>query len=122
MNQIRYQSRIGGRKGMTIILRLFYSIVLGVMLLAVFVASKQENLLSIPTIVSTDPWFITTLLDTYFAFLSIFFFICYREKSAAKRVLWFVAVMTLGNIAIATYFLIALFKLKDSDKVQALFS
>jgi len=107
---------------MIITLRIFYSIVLGIMLLTVLGASKQENLLSIPTIVSTDPWFIATLVDAYFAFLTIYFFICYREKSVAKRVFWFVAIMALGNIAIAIYFLIALFKLKDHDKIHALFS
>ena len=48
-----------------------------------------------------DPWFRATMADTYFAFLTIFLWVCYKEKSIVARVLWFLGIMILGNFAIA---------------------
>lgn len=52
-----------------------------------------------------DPWVVATLFDAYFAFLAFFVWVAWKEQSLPARALWFVAVMLLGNFAIAGYFL-----------------
>lgn len=84
-------------------------------------AATQESILKIPPSVTGDPWFIATLFDAYFAFLVIFLFVCYREKSFLGKALWGIAFAALGNIAIAVYMLIALGKLKPGAGVEELF-
>lgn len=81
----------------------------------------QESILKIHPSVTGDPWFIATLFDAYFAFLVIFLFVCYREKSFLSKALWGIAFAALGNIAIAVYMLIALGKLKPDAGVEELF-
>jgi hypothetical protein len=85
-------------------------------------AAAHENILLIPPLVLNDPWFKATLFDAYFAFLSFFLWICYREKSLITKILWFFAVVFLGNIAMSLYFLIALYRLKPGDGANKLFA
>ncbi len=62
-----------------------------------------------------DRWFVATLLDAYCGFLTFFVWVAYKERNLASRVLWFVLIMGLGNIAMSTYVLIRLFRLpKDA--------
>lgn len=67
-----------------------------------------------------DPWFRATLADAYFGFVTIFVWIAYRERTHLARVVWFVLLMTLGNIAISIYVLIALFRLRPEEPLSAL--
>jgi len=67
-----------------------------------------------------DPWFRATLADAYFGFVTIFVWIAHRERTHLARAIWFVLLMTLGNIAIAVYVLIALFGLKPGEPLAAL--
>ena len=60
-----------------------------------------------------DPWFVATLMDAYFGFLTFFVWVAYKEPSLAKRAVWFVAIMLLGNFATSGYVLWQLSKLKD---------
>lgn len=77
-------------------------------------ASLQINLFTyLPTLIK-DPWVIATLFDAYYGFLCFFLWVCYKEKSLVAKILWFIAIMLLGNIAMAIYMLILLFKL-DKD-------
>ena len=56
----------------------------------------------------TYPWFIATLVDAYFGFITFYVWVAYRETSWGKRILWFVLVMLLGNIAMAIYMVLRL--------------
>ena len=56
-----------------------------------------------------DPWVIATLFDAYLAFLAFFVWVAWKEQSLAARLLWFVALMLLGNFAIAGFMLRELF-------------
>jgi hypothetical protein len=85
-------------------------------------SGMHENILAIPPVVLNDVWFKATLFDAYFGFLSFFIWICYREKSLALKVFLFFAIVFLGNIAMAIYALVALFRLKPGDGVQKLFA
>lgn len=50
-------------------------------------------------------WTIATLIDAYYGFLTFFVWVCFKERGLLARVLWFVAIMALGNMAMASYVL-----------------
>ncbi|MBI5424654.1 MAG: DUF1475 family protein [Opitutae bacterium] len=56
-----------------------------------------------------EPWVIATLFDAYWAFITFFVWVAWKEGSLGARVLWFVSIVLLGNIAMATYMLRELF-------------
>lgn len=68
-----------------------------------------------------DPWFRVTLYDAYFAFLTVWLWIAYKESSWFKRGFWFVLIMLLGNFAIASYMLMQLFRLKKEEPLSRIF-
>lgn len=84
-------------------LRLFFATVLVVMIGVTIWAGSQVPLWSIPRSVGAHPWFIATLFDAYCGFFTFFAWQCYKEPSWLARALWFVALVLLGNIAMATY-------------------
>ena len=65
-----------------------------------------------------DPWVVATLFDAYLAFLAFFVWAAWKEQSLPARVLWFVAVMLLGNFAIAGYFLRELFAVSAREPAR----
>ena len=68
-------------------------------------------LFAVPRSVATHPWFIATLFDAYWGFITFFVWVCYRQTSWIARAAWFVAIIALGNIAMSTYCLAALSQL-----------
>ncbi len=50
------------------------------------------------------------MFDAYFGFLAFWLYVAWRERSGLARGLWFVALMLLGNFAIAGYALACLWK------------
>lgn len=93
------------------ILRVFFIMVLVSMLSVTLWASLQGALWKVPREVATHPWFIATLFDAYWGFLTFYCWVFYLERSSLSRVLWLVAILLLGNIAMAVYALIRLFRL-----------
>jgi predicted permease len=83
-------------------------------------ASNHVALWRLPSNVSGHPWFIATLFDTYFAFLTFYFWLVYKETKAIARILWLIAILVLGNIAMATYMLIQLFRLPLNARLEHL--
>jgi len=55
-----------------------------------------------------DPWFQATICDAYCGFVIFYVWVAYRERRPWKRIVWFVLIMALGNIAMPTYVLIQL--------------
>lgn len=88
---------------MIIALRLLFAVVLASMLAVTTWASAQVPLWAIPRAVGAHPWFLATLADTYWAFLMFYLWLAWREPSALARALWFLAIVLLGNIAMASY-------------------
>lgn len=68
----------------------------------------------------THPWFVATLLDAYFGFLWFWLWIAYRERGVFARLVWLVAILALGNIAMAGYVLWQLARLPRGAGVEAL--
>lgn len=105
---------------MIVLLRYLFAGVLVTMLGVTGWASSRVALWDIPAEVGTHPWFIATLFDTYFAFLTFWAWVAYRERTWGSRLGWLVAILLLGNIAMAVYLLIRLFQLPRGASVQDL--
>jgi hypothetical protein len=65
-------------------------------------------------------WTIATLIDAYYGFLTFYVWVLWKETRALPRILWFVAIMALGNIAMSSYVLRQLARLKPGDSAGAL--
>ena len=65
-------------------------------------------------------WTWATLADAYFGFLTFYAWVFYKERGFAARVGWFVAIMLLGNIAMAIYVLLQLARLRPGEPVSRL--
>jgi hypothetical protein len=81
----------------------------------------QVSLWSAWSSFAASPWAMATLYDAYFGFLTFFCWVAWREPSLGVKVVWFVLIMTLGNIAMSLYVLIQLFQLKPEESASALF-
>lgn len=57
-----------------------------------------------------EPWFVATFADAYCGFLTFYVWVAYKEHSSIARIVWFVLIMCLGNIAMATYMLLQLIR------------
>jgi hypothetical protein len=91
-------------------LRLLFGIVLASMLWVTTWASLRCPLFGVPREVYAHPWFIATLFDAYWGFVTFYVWVCYKEKTWPARAAWIVAIMLLGNIAMAAYCLAVLFR------------
>lgn len=105
---------------MILFLRIAFSFVVVTMLVVTSWASSVVALWQIPHSVGGHPWFIATLFDTYFAFLTFYIWVAYKETSIAARVLWLIGILLLGNIAMAAYMLIQLFRLPLNASLEQL--
>lgn len=103
---------------MILILRCFFLIVLLSMLAVTTWASRQIPLWNLPSEILTHPWFIATLFDAYWGFLTFYCWLVYKETSWLARGLWLIAILLLGNIAMAIYALIQLFKTPLQGRVE----
>ncbi len=65
-------------------------------------------------------WTIATLIDAYYGFITFYAWVFYKEPRAAARIGWFVAIMGLGNMAMAAYVLIQLYRLKPDEPASAI--
>ena len=101
-------------------LRIAFTIVLIAMLCVTTWASSIVALWETPRAVATHPWFIATLFDTYFGFLTFYCWVAYRETSNLARIVWLIAILLLGNIAMAAYMLRQLFKLPADANIESL--
>jgi hypothetical protein len=66
----------------------------------------------------THPWFIATLFDTYWAFLTFYCWVVYKEVSWIARTAWLLGILLLGNIAMAVYMLIQLFRVPVNARIE----
>ena len=107
---------------MIIFLRIAFTFVLVTMLCATSWASYQCALWKTPQSLVTHPWFIATLFDCYFGFLTFYIWLAYKETSNVARVAWLIAILLLGNIAMSTYMLITVFRLPTNGTMEQVLS
>lgn len=86
-------------------LRVLFLVVLASMLAVTTWASLHTPLFALPRAVWGHPWFVATLVDAYWAFLTFYVWLAWKEQAWLARILWLVAVLALGNIAMAAYLL-----------------
>jgi len=94
----------------------FLAAILGTTLWAGSVVALWDT----PREVATHPWFIATLVDTYLAFFTFWLWVAYKETGWISRLAWLVAIIFLGNIAMALYVLIKLFRLPADAPLEKL--
>ncbi len=98
---------------MILFLRFFFSLVLASMLLVTTWASTKSPLFGVPAEVAGHPWFIAALFDAYWGFLTFYVWVFYKQTCWLARGAWLVAILLLGNIAMAVY---CLSELVDVDR------
>lgn len=103
------------------VLIVVFSLLLAVMLYVTVTASLSEGVFAAGSRLMVEPWFRATLADAYCGFVAVFVWIAWRERSTAARAVWFVLLMTLGNIAIAGYFLAVLLREGSGPGIDVLF-
>jgi hypothetical protein len=99
------------------VLRALFLVVLASMIWVTTWAGLQCPLFDVPRSVATHPWFIATLFDAYWGFVTFYVWVCYREISWTARIAWFVAIISLGNIAMSSYCLAALWHAPSRGKL-----
>lgn len=107
---------------MIVFLRILFSVILVVMTWGTVRASLAQALFDIPPEVTGNPWFQVTLFDAYFAFLTFYVWVAWKERSLAARVLWLIVLMLWGNFAMATYMLRELFRIPADGDLSAVFT
>ncbi len=90
-------------------------------------ASGHQNILDAINDLTTNPsagnnpWLTATLFDAYFGFLWFWCWVAWREARNLPRVVWLVLILLLGNIAMAAYTLLALYRLPKGVGAEGLF-
>jgi len=103
----------------TLLITLFVVILIG-MLYVTTVASLDRSILKVGPEILGDRWFQATLADAYFGFVTFYVWVAYKESTWASKVIWFLLVMLLGNIAMAIYVLIQLWRLEKGQPVYSM--
>lgn len=101
-------------------LKLFFAILLIHILYHTIVAVYDRSVLTAFVELMRDPWGKATLVDAYTAFLTFYVWVFYKEKSWLLKLFWFLFIIGFGTIAITSYMLIQLFKLKKNETIKDL--
>lgn len=104
---------------MILFLRGLFLLVLASMLAVTTWASLRCPLFAVPREVFGHPWFVATLFDAYWGFITFFVWVCYKQLSWLSRAAWLVAILLLGNIAMAAYCLMELFRVPASGSIAS---
>ena len=100
---------------MRMFLMAMFGAILACMLAVTTYASLDRSVFQVGLPLLSDPWFQATLFDAYFGFLTFYVWVAYRERNWLGRIVWFVLIMTLGNIAMSIYVLLRLARLRPGD-------
>jgi Protein of unknown function (DUF1475) len=63
-------------------------------------------------------WNIAAFMDAYFGFLTFYVWVLYKETGSLPRIVWFAAIMLLGNIAMSAYVLLHLMRLAPAQQAH----
>jgi isoprenylcysteine carboxyl methyltransferase (ICMT) family protein YpbQ len=103
-------------------LKSLFILILLSMIVCTGFASSQQSVFAWGGL-TTGPdryWTIATLCDAYFGFLTFYVWVAYKETRWLPRVVWFLAIMALGNMAMATYVLLQLMRLRADQPASAI--
>ena len=99
------------------ILRLLFACIFVSLLAFTSFASTQQSVLAWQGLRRAPDhwWTIATLLDAYFGFITFYVWVFWKEARFLPRLLWFVAIMLLGNMAMSAYVLRELARLRPDE-------
>jgi hypothetical protein len=103
-------------------LKIRFAAILVTMIVCTGYATSQQAITQY-TGLTTGPdryWTIATFFDAYFAFLTFYVWVFYKERRWLPRLGWFIAIMALGNMAMATYVLWQLTRLRRDEPASAI--
>ncbi|MGD9032741.1 MAG: DUF1475 family protein [Desulfobacteraceae bacterium] len=101
-------------------LKFLFALMLVAMLAMTTAASLDRGVFQALGDLWKDLWFKATLMDAYFSFITFYVWVAYKERRNLARILWFVLIMCFGNIAMATYVLIQLFRMAPGESMETL--
>ncbi len=108
---------------MILLLRLLCLVIIGSMLGVTTWASLSQPLGDFARSATIrDPWVIATLFDAYWAFICFYVWVAWKEQTLAARLLWFVAIILLGNLAMGSYLLRELFAVPAAGPLNDVFA
>ena len=85
--------------------------------------TEKLNLVGGYIVVCQEPWGLATMFDAYFGFMAFWLYVAWRENNNFVRFGWWVALMLLGNFAIAGYALSCLLgKAGESNLTKIFFT
>jgi predicted permease len=102
------------------ILKALFALILFGMLFITITATIDQNIFEAVGNMWPNWWFKATLADAYFGFLTFFVWVAYKEVHLWRKLLWFAAIMLLGNLAISAYMLLELYKVQVGDTPETL--
>ncbi len=101
-------------------LKLLFGLIFAWMVFATVRTSLKVSLWDAWSNFSANPWAVATLYDAYAGFITFFVWVAFKERGAGGRILWFVLILCLGNIAMSAYVLRELFRLPAGEKVESI--
>src|ERR1700748_2344513 len=108
-------------ESMKLFLKLLFGFIFVFMVVMTIRTSLQVSLWSAIPSFAASPWSMATLYDAYFGFVTFFCWLAWREHSLGIKIVWFVLIMALGNIAMSLYVLIQLFGLRAGEATSEAF-
>jgi hypothetical protein len=104
------------------ILRVLFGFILVSLVACNLWANAQQPLLQWTGLTArpNNWWTIATFFDAYYGFVTFYVWVIYKERRWPARVVWFVAIMALGNIAMSAYVLLQLARLRADEPTAAI--
>ena len=105
-------------------LKILFAAILVTMIIVSCYATSQQALTQWTGLTAGQDryWTFATLCDAYFGFLTFYVWVFYKERSWLARVLWFIAIMVLGNMAMSSYVLWQLIRLRNDEPASNILS
>lgn len=103
-------------------LRLIFSVILLAMIAVTTWASLRQPVWEWGGLTQApdNGWTIATLFDAYFGFMTFYVWLAYKERRWLPRLGWLIAILLLGNMAMATYVLLQLRRLPTDEPMATL--
>jgi hypothetical protein len=103
-------------------LKILFSCILLVMIVCTGYASTRQSVFDWGGLTTglDRYWTIATLFDAYFGFLTFYVWVAYKECRWLPKLLWFIAIMAFGNMAMASYVLLQLVRLRADQPASAI--
>jgi len=105
----------------TLLKFLFDSILAGMLVVSAYATANQSLTQWTGITAGQDRyWTLATLCDAYCGFVTFYVWVLYKERKWLARAAWFVAIMVLGNMAMASYVLWQLLRLRSDEPASTI--